>query len=144
MLPRSVARSTRTSEPSGAVVVGSSGRCVVSNAGGMARTPRRRSLLRLRSAPTPRSERRAAAIVEVLVSASVVFTNGPVHTVDARDTIASGVAVEGERIVAVGSDQDALAHAGPGTRRIDLRGRSLTPGFIDAHHHLTWLGSVQD
>jgi predicted amidohydrolase YtcJ len=78
------------------------------------------------------------------VSASVVFTNGTVHTVDPADTIASAVVVEGERIVAVGSDQEALAHAGPGTRRIDLRGRSLTPGFIDAHHHLTWLGSVQD
>jgi predicted amidohydrolase YtcJ len=75
---------------------------------------------------------------------AVVFTNGTVHTVDVGNAIAEAVAVENDRIVAVGSNADALAWSGPATRRIDLRGRSLTPGFIDAHHHLTWLGSAQD
>ena len=40
------------------------------------------------------------------------------------------------RIVAVGSDADALAAAGPGAEIVDLRGRLVLPGFIDGHTHL--------
>jgi predicted amidohydrolase YtcJ len=45
------------------------------------------------------------------------------------------VAVEADRIVAVGSDADALALRGPRTEVVDLAGRLLLPGFIDAHTH---------
>ncbi len=48
-----------------------------------------------------------------------------------------GVACAGERIVAVGPDRDVLAMAGPGARRVDLRGRLVVPGFNDAHIHFT-------
>ena len=78
------------------------------------------------------------------MSASIVFTNGVVHTIDAQNRIAEAIAVEGERIAAVGSNGDVLALVGPNTRRVDLRGRSLTPGFIDAHHHFAGLGSGAD
>jgi predicted amidohydrolase YtcJ len=78
------------------------------------------------------------------VTASLVFFNGLVHTVDRGDRLAEAVALEGDRIVAVGSDSECLALAGPGTRRIDLKGRSLTPGFIDAHHHFLGLGAAQE
>ena len=47
----------------------------------------------------------------------------------------SAVAVRGGRIVAVGGDGDAEAATGPGAERIDLAGRLLLPGFIDAHAH---------
>ncbi len=69
---------------------------------------------------------------EVLRYADMVFTNGQVLTADAdRDfTIADAVAVRDGRILAVGSEARILTLAGPQTRRIDLRGRSLTPGFI--------------
>lgn len=78
------------------------------------------------------------------MTASLVFFNGLVHTSDPGGGAAEAVAVEGDRIVAVGSDEECLALAGPGTRRIDLRGRSLTPGFIDAHHHFLGLGAARE
>jgi predicted amidohydrolase YtcJ len=61
-----------------------------------------------------------------------VFYNGQVLTADDdRDfTIAEAVAVRGNRIFAVGNDNEIRAMIGPQTRAVDLRGRSLTPGFI--------------
>ncbi len=65
----------------------------------------------------------------------VILTNGKVITVDDRFSIAQAVAVRGDRIVAVGTTQDITKLAGPSTRRIDLRGRSVVPGMIDNHAH---------
>jgi predicted amidohydrolase YtcJ len=45
------------------------------------------------------------------------------------------VAIRGDRIVAVGTNQEITALAGAGTRRIDLQGRSVVPGLIDNHAH---------
>jgi predicted amidohydrolase YtcJ len=63
------------------------------------------------------------------------LTNGKIITVDDRFSIAQAVAVRGDRIVAVGTNQDITRLAGPSTRRIDLRGRSVVPGLIDNHAH---------
>ncbi len=78
----------------------------------------------------------------------LILTNGKIITVDERFSIAHGVAVRGDRIVAVGTSQDMTRLAGPNTRRIDLRGRALTPGLIDNHMHLlrggtTWKWEVR-
>jgi predicted amidohydrolase YtcJ len=78
----------------------------------------------------------------------LILSNGKIITVDERFTIAQAVAIRGDRIVAVGTSQDMARLAGPGTRRIDLRGRALTPGLIDNHMHLlragtTWLNEVR-
>jgi len=70
-------------------------------------------------------------------AADVVLTNGKIITVDARFTIAQAVAVRGDRLVAVGSNADINKLAGPNTRRIDLGGKAVIPGLIDAHAHLT-------
>ncbi len=61
-----------------------------------------------------------------------VFHNGQVLTADAdKDfTVAEAVAVRGNRIFAVGTSAEITRLAGPQTRVIDLKGRSLTPGFI--------------
>lgn len=61
-----------------------------------------------------------------------IFFDGQVLTADSdRDfTITEAVAVRGNRIFALGSNQKIKRLAGPGTRQVDLRGRSLTPGFI--------------
>jgi predicted amidohydrolase YtcJ len=67
--------------------------------------------------------------------ADIVLTGGKVITVDEKFSIAQAVAIRGARIVAVGTNQQINALAGPNTRRIDLRGRSLMPGFIDNHAH---------
>jgi predicted amidohydrolase YtcJ len=73
-------------------------------------------------------------------TAELIFTGGQVHTVNAHNDIVEAVAVGGGRILAVGSTADIRALAGPGTREVALHGRSLLPGFIDAHCHLTGLG----
>ena len=74
----------------------------------------------------------------------LVLTNGKIITVDERFSIAQAVAIRGGRFVAVGTNQEIGQLAGPNTRRIDLRGRAVTPGLIDNHMHLlrggtTWL-----
>lgn len=74
--------------------------------------------------------------------ADVVITNAKVVTVDDRFTIAQAVAIRGERIVAVGTSQEIGRLAGPGTTRIDARGRTVIPGLIDNHMHLLRAGAT--
>ena len=74
--------------------------------------------------------------------AELVFHSGAVHTVDAANTIAQAVAVAGGRILAVGADAEVRPLIGAGTRTVDLHGRSLLPGFTDAHGHFTGVGSA--
>jgi predicted amidohydrolase YtcJ len=69
--------------------------------------------------------------------ADLVLVHGTVLTVDARDSVARALAVRGGRIVAVGTDRDILRLVGAGTRRIDLHGRTATPGLIDSHAHIS-------
>src|SRR5258705_176118 len=68
--------------------------------------------------------------------ADLVFVNGRVITVDARDTVAEAVAVRGDRIVRVGSNEAVKALQGNATRVVDLAGRALTPGFVENHMHV--------
>src|SRR5690348_12343900 len=66
----------------------------------------------------------------------LVLTNGKIITVDDRFSIAQAVAIRGERIVAVGTTQAISRMAGANTRKIDLGGKAVVPGLIDAHAHL--------
>ncbi len=68
-------------------------------------------------------------------TADIVLTGGKIITVDNKFSIAQAVAIRGDRILAVGTNQQINALAGPSTRRIDLRGRAVTPGLIDNHAH---------
>lgn len=68
--------------------------------------------------------------------ADLILFDGVVWTVDRSRPSAAAVAVRGDRIVRVGTDKEVLALKGPGTRLIDLDGKMLLPGFIDAHTHL--------
>ncbi|MDH5243873.1 MAG: amidohydrolase [Chloroflexota bacterium] len=77
------------------------------------------------------------------VPADLVLTGGRVATMDAARSWASALAVRGERIVAVGTDRAVGTHIGPSTRVIDLRGRTVTPGFQDAHGHPVHGGLVR-
>ncbi|MFJ3216579.1 amidohydrolase [Kitasatospora sp. NPDC086801] len=72
--------------------------------------------------------------------ADLVFTHGPVHTGDAARTRATGLAVTGERITAVGHDE-VRELIGPGTEVVDLTGKLLLPGFQDAHVHAVFGGT---
>jgi hypothetical protein len=66
----------------------------------------------------------------------LILHNGKIVTVDANFSIAQAVAITGNRISAVGSDADVLATAGPSTQKIDLKGRTVTPGLVDTHRHM--------
>jgi predicted amidohydrolase YtcJ len=69
-------------------------------------------------------------------SADLVLMHGRIITVDAEDHVAAAVAVRGGRILQVGSDRSIQRLVGPATRVIDLHGRAVTPGLIDAHAHV--------
>jgi len=74
--------------------------------------------------------------------ATLVLRGGKVHTMDARRGVASAIAIRGERIVAVGDDAAVRAYIGRNTEIIELNGRMVLPGFIDAHIHSA-LGSLE-
>ncbi|GHD16676.1 amidohydrolase [Halioglobus japonicus] len=69
-----------------------------------------------------------------------VFINGKILTMDASNSIASAVAVERDRIVAVG-DEAAIAAYRDGAQVIDLGGKVMMPGIIDAHGHFPGTGA---
>lgn len=73
--------------------------------------------------------------------ATLIIHNAQVYTVNAVQPTAQAVAVRGERIVLVRSDQAALDLRGPETRVIDAHGGTLVPGLQDSHGHFTGLGS---
>jgi predicted amidohydrolase YtcJ len=75
--------------------------------------------------------------------ADLIFTGGAVHTVNAANDVVPALAVGGGLVLRAGSDAEVRALAGPATRVVELRGRSLLPGFIDAHAHLAGLGMAE-
>jgi hypothetical protein len=64
-----------------------------------------------------------------------LYFGGPIVTLDEKGSVASAVLVAGDRILAVGSEAELSEQAGRSARRVDLAGRALLPGFIDAHGH---------
>ena len=75
--------------------------------------------------------------------ADLILTNAHVITVDANDTVAQAVAIRDNRILAVGSAADVLALRGAETEIKDLGGRTVMPGFIDAHTHINGMARVE-
>ena len=73
--------------------------------------------------------------VSAQADADLVFLNGSVYTVDSARSWAHAVAVKDGLIQAVGTDDDVRLNAGSSTEIVDLGGRSLFPGFQDAHIH---------
>ena len=74
------------------------------------------------------------------VTADLVVTNANIRTMDAKRTVARSVAVLNGRIVAVGSEADTKPLIGLKTRVIDAKGRTIIPGFNDAHVHFLETG----
>jgi predicted amidohydrolase YtcJ len=70
----------------------------------------------------------------------LILYNANVMTVDSGQPRAQAVAIAGGRFLAVGSNEDIRGMAKPGTRRIDMGGRTMVPGFIDAHTHPSYAG----
>lgn len=66
---------------------------------------------------------------------ATVFSGGPIYTAAAGSPYAQAVAIRGDRILAVGSLAEVERRAGKGALHVDLHGRFLMPGLIDAHAH---------
>ncbi len=69
-------------------------------------------------------------------NADTILYNGKILTVDAQSSVAEAVAVSGDRILAVGTNEEVLGLAGPDTLQIDLKGKTVTPGLIHTHVHM--------
>ena len=74
------------------------------------------------------------------VEAELVLHNANILTVDDAEPTAEAVAIAGGRFLAKGSNDDVLNLATSATRRVDLGGRTVVPGFVDAHTHLGYSG----
>lgn len=72
--------------------------------------------------------------------ADLVLMGGKVATVDPQKPTAQAVACRGDKIIAVGSDDELKALIGPNTKVIKLNGKFVMPGFIEGHGHFTGLG----
>ena len=75
-----------------------------------------------------------------MASATHVYRNGTILTMDSGGSQAQALAVRGETILAVGSDAEIMALADQHTVVTDLRGRTMLPGFIDGHSHFVSAG----
>lgn len=67
--------------------------------------------------------------------ADTVMRNGYIYTVDGQDSVQQAIAIAGGKIIYVGSDAGVDGYIGKQTQLIDLAGRMLMPGFVDAHMH---------
>src|SRR5690349_11940324 len=74
--------------------------------------------------------------------AELIVTNARVHTVDDAHPLAQAFAVRDGRVAFVGDVAGALALKGPDTRVLDLGGKTVIPGMVDAHGHLLGLGAA--
>jgi len=72
----------------------------------------------------------------------LILHNGNIWTVNAAEPRAQAVAVSRGRFLAVGSNRDVLNLAGAGAQKIDLAGKTVLPGFIDAHSHPSQAGRL--
>jgi predicted amidohydrolase YtcJ len=72
----------------------------------------------------------------------LILHNGNIWTVDAAQPRAQAVAIAHGRFLAVGSNSDVLNFARAGVRKIDLGGKTVLPGFIDAHSHPAQAGTL--
>jgi len=73
-------------------------------------------------------------------TADLVLTNGKIVTIDSTDSVCEAVAVRNEKILAAGSHAEVFQYVGPATEVMDLKGKMVTPGLVDAHAHLPYFG----
>ena len=75
--------------------------------------------------------------------ASQLLFNAVILTLDAHDTVASAIALDGDRILAVGTLEDLSPFVGPDTIRRDMEGKTVITGYYDAHGVDAGLGRPQ-
>lgn len=72
--------------------------------------------------------------------ADSVWFNGTIYTVDDAFSVASAMAVVGDKLVYVGDDEGVQEYIGPKTTVTDLEGKCVLPGLIDSHLHMAMIG----
>ena len=82
----------------------------------------------------------ALTSAQTLQPATLVLQNGKIVTVDAATPEAQAIAVRGDRIEAIGTNESIRRYIGPNTQVIDLRGQLAVPGLIESHGHFMGLG----
>lgn len=75
------------------------------------------------------------------LQADVVFINGNIYTVNARQPKAQAIAVRAGKIIFVGSNAAVKRFQGAATRVVDLGGNTVVPGLTDSHYHLSGVGA---
>ncbi|WP_379072057.1 amidohydrolase [Mesorhizobium sp. UC22_110] len=79
----------------------------------------------------------AVSVGPAIAAADLIVVNADVRTADPAKPKAQAFAVEGGKFAAIGSNDEIKALADSSTRTIDAGGKTITPGFIDGHTHLT-------
>ncbi len=72
------------------------------------------------------------------MSATLVLVNGRIHTQDPANPLVTAVAIRDDKILAIGTDDAMKALLGADGELINLNGRTVTPGLVDAHVHFQW------
>lgn len=72
-----------------------------------------------------------------MTNRDLLLKNAVVYTVDAQDSVYSSILIRAGRIAAVGNDAEVQATAAPGTDVYNAGGKTIVPGFIDAHNHMS-------
>jgi predicted amidohydrolase YtcJ len=95
--------------------------------------------------------KRSLSIVVVLFTASCtqdppsfaesIYFNGNIITIDDTNPFSSAIAIKNGLILDVGNDQDILMYRNTETKVVDLNGKTVVPGFIDAHSHFGGVGT---
>jgi predicted amidohydrolase YtcJ len=73
-------------------------------------------------------------------AADTIYYGGPIVTVNDAKPSAEAIAIKNGKIIAIGSEKEVLVFHGRNTKRIDLHGHTLVPGFIDGHGHMVNVG----
>ena len=72
-----------------------------------------------------------------LVAADTIYFNGNVITLDSNELLAEAVAVKNGKILAVGDNETMMSLSNQDTHQVDLKGKTMLPGFVDGHSHLS-------
>lgn len=72
-------------------------------------------------------------------TADIILTNGKIFTSDSSQLYVHALAIQKNKILAIGTDQEIEKLSSGKTKRIDLKGKTVVPGFNDAHDHLGWI-----
>jgi predicted amidohydrolase YtcJ len=96
----------------------------------------------LLAALTPLAVQAAQPVSAPEDGADLILRHGRFYTVSEPGAVEGSLVIADGRIAFLGPDAEAMAHAGSDTRTIELDGRAVTPGLIDAHSHLAGLGAA--